>query len=136
MNRSNEELDALAQRLCRLPEPPVPGELEGKLLAAIPEPAQLEARSRRLLGQARFGAGMAAAVVLAFFLGYLAGSGGRMTKLTQSQPQGQTAEERRPEAPLPSRASAGFVSLSSSFEWPVSATLSVSAHRLPEDLTE
>lgn len=133
-NPSNEELDALAQRLRRLPEPPVPGDLEGRLLAAIPGPAPSEARPRRLWW-ARAGAA-AAAVVLAFFLGYLAGKAERVPNPPQPQPQMRTAkEERPPEVPVHGRPSPDLVSLSS-FEWPVSATLPVSAHRLPEELTD
>src|SRR5437764_1189896 len=71
-NRSNDDdLDALAERLRGLPAAPVPAGLEAKLLAAIP--VGLAPRRRRapwLLVAA------AAAVALAFFLGYFFGRPG------------------------------------------------------------
>jgi hypothetical protein len=135
-NRSNDDdLDALADRLRGLPAPPVPAGLEAKLLAAIP--ARLALRPRRapwlLLTTA-------AAVLLAFVLGYFFGRPGAP-----------------PDGPLPAPAPEIAVKpptlwnyrlaqdgpatsspdpLPSSFEWPVPFTEPVNAHRLPDDLTD
>ena len=70
VNRSNDDdLDAMAERLRGLPAAPVPAGLEAKLLATIP--ARLGPRPRRRAPWLLVAA--AAAVLLAFVLGYFFG---------------------------------------------------------------
>jgi hypothetical protein len=146
-NRSNDDLDALADRLRGLPEPPVPAGLEARLLAAIPAAGVFVPRPRR---QLRWGwlplAGVltAAAVLLAIFLGYYFGK-------TDAPPDGPRGPPAPPLAVEPAPTlwnyrlaqydSSGHDTshadpLPSAFEWPVQLTVPVAAHRLPDDFTD
>jgi hypothetical protein len=136
MNRSNDDLDALAARLRGLPELPVPAGLEARLLAAIPDAGALAPGPRRRrwgllwLG----GALAAAAVLLAVLLGSFFGKTDGPPDRPHPLPAPQAAAERPPTlgnyrltddaAPLPS------------FEWPVQLTVPVAGQPLPEEPTD
>jgi hypothetical protein len=138
-NRSNDDLDALAERLRRLPEPPVPAGLEAKLLAAIP-PKMRPVRRRPPWPLVA----AAAAVLLAFLFGYFFGRTDGPPDNPRPRPVPPMATEPPPTLwnyRLAQDDSAGPGAsrpdqLPTSFEWPVQLAVPVAARPLPADLTD
>jgi hypothetical protein len=133
-DRSAESLEA---RLRALPQPPIPGGLEARLLAAIP----LKRRSRRrwlvLVGVA---SALAAACLLAVF----ARPGRNGTNRVPGPPAEEIAEQGTPRLPDDS---AGITAWSQTrrvldgaepppFTWPLSETPPFTATSAPDDLLD
>jgi hypothetical protein len=134
-NRSNDDLEALADRLRGLPRPPVPEGLQARLLAAIPDggaPAPGPRRPWRRLWLG--GAVAAAAVLLALLLGHFFGKPD--PPRDGPRPPAPPAAAERPPTLGNYRLAAGADPLPSTFEWPVHRTVPVAARPLPEELTD
>jgi hypothetical protein len=134
-NRSNDDLDALADRLRALPAPPVPSGLEARLLAAVPDAVAFAPgpRPRRWGGRlALAGALAAAAVLLAVLLGRFVGQTDRPPDGPHPPPVPQAAAEQLPTLGNYRRAEDAAL-LPCSFEWPVQLTVPVAARHRPEE---
>ncbi len=132
-NRSNDDLNALADRLRGLPEVPVPAGLEARLLAAIPDAGALAhgPRRRRRWGRLGLGALAAAVVLLAVLLSHFLGT----RDAPNDRPRPPSAPRAAAELPPTLgnyRLTEGAAPLPSSFEWPVQLIVSAADRHLSE----
>jgi hypothetical protein len=135
---SNDDLEALAGRLGRMPKPPIPAGLEARLLATIPDADALAApQARRGRGRRWLAGGLAAAAAL---LALVIGSFLHRPKPKDDMPPlppGPRLAARQPPALWHARVIDGDVaSAPYSFEWPVQLSVPARAQHLPEELTD
>ena len=136
---SNDDLDALARRLGRLPEPPIPAGLEARLRTTIPDTgvvAGSQARRHDWSGRWLVG-GLAAAVVLVTLAIHWFGRRPHPNEILPSPHTAPRVAAQQLPAPRNRRWMDGdIVSAPYSFEWPVQLRMPTRAQHLPAELTD